>query len=55
MKLQISILEAVNLSSTDSYVQLQMDKEKKKTKIAKKTDNPHWNETFNFQNPTESI
>jgi Ca2+-dependent lipid-binding protein len=54
MKLQISILEAENLvSGTDSFVQLQLEKEKKKTKIVKKTENPHWNETFNFSNPTQ--
>jgi len=41
-KVQVTIIEATGLKKSDPYCQIHIEKEKKKTKIIKDTENPTW-------------
>ncbi|GAB1225829.1 hypothetical protein ENUP19_0263G0049 [Entamoeba nuttalli] len=62
MNIQLTIIgargiKAADITGTsDGYVKVKVGKKKEKTKIAKPSLNPDWNETFNFQvSPKEEI
>eukprot|EP01080_Neovahlkampfia_damariscottae_P012247 gene12247-5832_t len=48
-KIQVTIIEASDLKKSDPYCLVQIEKEKKKTKIIKDTENPTWKETMNLE------
>ena len=49
MRLYVYVLEAKDLSVKDSYVKLQVEKHKSKTRILRNTMMPVWNEEFVFR------
>lgn len=49
MRLYVNLLEGRGSAAKNSYVKLQVGKQKSKTRILKNTENPLWNEEFAFR------